>query len=110
MSHPGIPDMVGRLDDEYFTIGQVADRIGKSRDTIYRWFETHPELKPNRVMPLGDKGYEVTLYSAEDIARLAEFAETLKPGRPFEHDYEPGEVTHPMHTDPPCGICGKAKH
>jgi len=22
------------------------------------------------------------------------------------HDYEPGETTHPMHTDPDCRVCG----
>ncbi len=22
------------------------------------------------------------------------------------HDYEPGEVTHPMHSDPLCCVCG----
>lgn len=26
------------------------------------------------------------------------------------HDYEPGDVTHPMHTDPNCRHCGEAKH
>ena len=25
------------------------------------------------------------------------------------HDYEPGDGSHPMHTDPLCRICGKAK-
>lgn len=23
------------------------------------------------------------------------------------HDYEPGEATHPMHTDPLCRVCGQ---
>lgn len=27
-----------------------------------------------------------------------------------DHDYEPGETTHPMHTDPDCRICGGPKH
>lgn len=27
-----------------------------------------------------------------------------------DHDYEPGSVTHPMHTDPDCAICGDRKH
>lgn len=25
------------------------------------------------------------------------------------HDYEPGEDTHPMHTDPACKACGRPK-
>lgn len=27
-----------------------------------------------------------------------------------DHDYEPGETTHPMQTDPDCRICGGPKH
>lgn len=26
------------------------------------------------------------------------------------HDYEPGETTHPMHTDPNCRVCGEVRH
>lgn len=26
-----------------------------------------------------------------------------------DHDYEPGDVTHPMQTDPDCRICGEPK-
>lgn len=26
-----------------------------------------------------------------------------------DHDYEPGDDTHPMHTDPLCRICGQPK-
>jgi hypothetical protein len=26
------------------------------------------------------------------------------------HDYEPGETTHPMHTDPDCAVCGGRRH
>lgn len=26
-----------------------------------------------------------------------------------KHDYEPGEATHPMHTDPLCRVCGYPK-
>lgn len=26
------------------------------------------------------------------------------------HDYEPGERTHPMHTDPLCRACGQPKN
>lgn len=29
---------------------------------------------------------------------------------PANHDYEPGEGTHPMHTDPMCRICGQARN
>jgi hypothetical protein len=25
------------------------------------------------------------------------------------HEYEPGERTHPMHTDPVCRVCGEPK-
>lgn len=28
---------------------------------------------------------------------------------PETHDYEPGEDTHPMHTDPLCRVCGQPK-
>lgn len=28
----------------------------------------------------------------------------------YDHEYEPGEVTRPMHTDPECRICGGPKH
>lgn len=26
------------------------------------------------------------------------------------HEYEPGEATHPMHSDPLCGVCGYPKN
>jgi hypothetical protein len=26
-----------------------------------------------------------------------------------EHDYEPGEGSHPMHTDAACAICGRPR-
>lgn len=26
-----------------------------------------------------------------------------------DHDYEPGEATHPMHTAPLCRICGQPR-
>jgi hypothetical protein len=25
------------------------------------------------------------------------------------HEYEPGEVTTPMHSDPLCAVCGRSK-
>lgn len=35
----------------------------------------------------------------------------LRPAPPAkpDHDYEPGELTHPMHTDPRCAVCGEPK-
>lgn len=27
----------------------------------------------------------------------------------MQHEYEPGDVTHPMHTDPSCRVCGAPK-
>ena len=29
--------------------------------------------------------------------------------RPARHDYEPGDTTHPMATDPNCRICGETR-
>lgn len=29
--------------------------------------------------------------------------------QPARHDYEPGEGTHPMETEPLCRVCGQAK-
>ena len=37
-------------------------------------------------------------------------AKTLRVEVYDRHDYEPGDVTHPMHTDPSCAICGAPKH
>ncbi len=34
-------------------------------------------------------------------------AETPEDAR---HDYEPSEHHHPMHTDPVCAVCGRAKN
>lgn len=29
---------------------------------------------------------------------------------PHDHDYEPGETTHAMHSDPDCRVCGGPPH
>lgn len=33
----------------------------------------------------------------------------LKSSQAVRHDYEPGDDTHPMHTDPLCIVCGQPK-
>lgn len=39
----------------------------------------------------------------------AEIKYRVSSGDVESHDYEPGEATHPMHTDPLCRICGEPR-
>lgn len=83
MKGHGIVDMVSRLEGGHFyTIGQVAQAVGRDKDTIRRWQQDHPELHPKHNMPLGEKGYKVWLWTEKEVETLKEFARNQKPGRP----------------------------
>jgi predicted DNA-binding transcriptional regulator AlpA len=89
----GIVKLVHRIEDDdgpFFTIGEVAERLGKSRDTIKRWVEENDDLVPERhQMPLGEPGGKsfVWLYTEDDIRRMEEFSSTIKMGRPPKNRY-----------------------
>jgi len=77
---PGIIDLVSRAEGgPFYTRKQVADRVGRSIDTIIRWGKDNPELHPTHKMPLG-KSF-VWLYTEADISVLQEFASHQKTGR-----------------------------
>ena len=77
---PGIIDLVSRLEGgPFYTRKQVADRVGRSIDTIIRWGKEDPKNHPTHKMPLG-KSF-VWLYTEADISVLQAFAEKQRPGR-----------------------------
>jgi predicted site-specific integrase-resolvase len=75
--HPG--NGIGHLTpDGYFTVAEVAERCGRSVDTIKRWNKTGL-FKPSHVMRVGK--LSVWLYSEQDIAEMKEIAVKQRPGR-----------------------------
>lgn len=77
---PGILDLVSRAEGgPFYTRKQVADRVGRSIDTIIRW-EKEPMNRPTHKMNLGEKGF-VWLYTEADVSRLTKFADKQRPGR-----------------------------
>lgn len=82
----GIEKLVTRIEDDggpFFTIKQVSERLGRSKDTIRRWCEQNEDLHPTHKMPLGESGNSyVWLYTEDDIRRMEEYSSTIKIGRP----------------------------
>lgn len=74
MAQSGIEKMVERIDDPdgpFYTIKQVSERLGVSRDTVRRWGK--PLNIPNHKMNLGDGTKENAycwLWTEGDIAEL----------------------------------------
>lgn len=76
----GILDLVSRAEGgPFYTRKQVADRVGRSIDTIVRWGKEDIENHPTHKMRLG-KSF-VWLYTEADISRLTDFAGKQNHGR-----------------------------
>jgi hypothetical protein len=81
--------------------------------TSKRWFvartlQGNPSIKSYH----RDKRAGVVYYPTQEGAerRAASLNRlTLQQGKVEKHDYEPGESTHPMQTDPSCQVCGLPK-
>lgn len=57
----------------YFTVGEVANMVGRNRTTLWRWRQQHR-------IPLGRKYCDnQVLYSAEEVALVFSYAHRLKP-------------------------------
>lgn len=76
MAHSGIEKMVARIEDPdgpFYTIKQVAEKLGVSRDTVRRWGS--PLGIPNHKMPLGEGNNPNSycwLWTEGDIHTLAQ--------------------------------------
>lgn len=85
MPEHGIIDLVSRAEGgPFYTRKQVADRVGRSIDTVTRWGKKYPKYHPTNKMPLG-KSF-VWLYTEADIERLSRFADSQMPGRKADED------------------------
>lgn len=67
----------------FYTVHEVAEKIGRSVDTIKRWTRNpnNKNLRPFYRLDLSDKSF-VWLYTEEDVKRLREHAQTVRSGRP----------------------------
>ena len=75
----------------FYTVHEVAEKIGRSVDTIKRWQKNQEKLRPFYRLELSEKSF-VWLYTDEDVSQLAEYARNVKSGRPKKHvDTESGE-------------------
>lgn len=69
---------LAHIPEGFYTRGQVAQQIGKSKDTIRRWHESGRFVTQHSIV----KGKtRIWLYSATDVASLKELARTVRPGR-----------------------------
>lgn len=86
MNQHGILHLVSRVDGgPYYTVRQVADRLGKSTDTIRRWART--VHAPSHKMDLGVEGKSfVWLYTEDDIEIYEAYATIVKVGRPKKRE------------------------
>lgn len=73
-----IPTVNGGIPDGYYSRGQAAAMIGKSRDTLKIWAR-HKVFVPRYFMNMGRVPF--SLYSEEDIKQLKQIAATRRPGR-----------------------------
>lgn len=84
MNEHGILHLVARVDGgPYYTIKQVAERLGKSTDTIRRWVRDEVVPAPSHKMDLGEEGKSfVWLYTEDDIEVYEAYSTITRPGRP----------------------------
>ena len=74
------PHEIGSLaPDGWYTVSQVSDKIGKSKETIKRWHRTGFYQATNQ-MKVGD--LNVWVYSDDDVVALQKAMKTIKQGRP----------------------------
>lgn len=63
-----------------------------------------------RVVAQKGEGYETVLTPLRaDIENAVWIKRGKLSGEVMRHDYEPGDTTHPMSTDPDCRICGETR-
>lgn len=88
MNQNGILSMVARVEGgPFYTTKQVADRVGRSRDTIKRWRDEGSIPEPKHKMDLGEEGKSfVWLYTEEDAEMIEAYATVVRPGRPKRRD------------------------
>lgn len=84
----GIIDLVSRADGgPFYTVSQVAQMIGKSKEQVKRYWQLKPNLKPKYKMPLGEREDNfVWLYTDDDVRALRDYASKQHPGRPKKED------------------------
>ena len=70
------------FDSKYLTIGQVAEKVGRSTRTLKRWKAEGKVESPKAYTIVS--GSKVNLYTLEDVKDLKEYASTTKVGRPSE--------------------------
>lgn len=73
--YPNIPEGT-------YTRQQVAEKIGRSHDTIRRWHKTGV-FEPHEYLNFGSN--KVWLYTEEDIQAMRRIAREQGPGRPPVH-------------------------
>jgi DNA-binding transcriptional MerR regulator len=66
----------------YLTIGQAAEKVGRSTRTLKRWKAEGKVEQPTTYTIIGS-GFKVNLYTLEDVESLKDYAETTKVGRPY---------------------------
>lgn len=67
-----------QLPEGMYTRGQVATKIGKSRDTIRRWHE-NGTYRSTHQQKFG--AVSVWLYTDEDVQAMKQIARRITPGR-----------------------------
>lgn len=67
-----------QLPEGMYTRAQVAEKIGKSRDTVRRWHE-NGTYKATHQETFGD--VTVWLYTEDDVRAMKQIARHLTPGR-----------------------------
>lgn len=82
-----IPGLLAKVNSEgFFTISQVAKRVGRSADTIRHWQDTGRIRRPTKKMPLGEGDQFVWLYDEKYIADCQAIAATIRTGRPTKEE------------------------
>ncbi|HEX8109782.1 MAG TPA: hypothetical protein VF516_18755 [Kofleriaceae bacterium] len=122
------PDDDGPYDPDAYLMGDYDDQEPDDDDDEGDDEHIQPPTQDGMRAWLGDVYAQLTpgqfddvMIAARDLAgqygpdqrteydgALSEFVQALIGDD--GHDYEPGEHTHPMHTDPDCRICGGRKH
>lgn len=77
--------IVSEMDPPRYLVGQAADMVGKSKDTLIRW-RREGRCIPSDKYQMGRS--TIPLYTDEDIAVLRKIAATLTAG-PKPKDFDP---------------------
>lgn len=84
MNKHGVLSLVSRIEGgPYYTYAQVAERVGKSKDTIIRWVNEGSVPPPTHRVNLGEEGKSFAwLFTEEDIEIIEAYSYIVRPGRP----------------------------